>query len=72
MRSAKSMKSFSFSAVASPTYDDHLDTSFDDYSNYVDEVSFRSCKDRIVILIFPLLQHDRFQFIVFVLGRRKL
>ena len=41
MRSAKSMKSFSFSAVASPTYDDHLDASFDDYSNYVDEVTLR-------------------------------
>ena len=41
MRSAKSMKSFSFSAVASPTYDDHLDASFDDYSNYVDEVTIR-------------------------------
>ena len=67
------MKSFSFSAVASPTYDDHLDASFDDYSNYVDEVSFRLFTARIVILtVFcPLFQQGCFQFAVFILGGRK-
>ena len=72
MRSAKSMKSFSFSAVASPTYDDHLDASFDDYSNYVDEVTLRLSTARDLTFWFcPLFQQDRFQFVVFILGRRK-
>ena len=62
---------FSFPAVASPTYDDHLDTSFDDYSNYVDEVSFRLCTATAMILPRPLFQQGCFQVVVFILGRRK-
>ena len=59
---------FSFPAVASPTYDDHLDTSFDDYSNYVDGVSFRLCTATAMIFMF---QQGCFQAVVFILGRRK-
>ena len=66
------MKFFLFPAVASPTYDDHLDTSFDDYSNYVDQVTFCLCLARIGIFSFcPLFQQGCFQFVVFILGRRK-
>ena len=63
MRSATSKKFFLFPAVASPTYDDH--------SNYVDEVSFRLFTARIVILTVMSVVSTRLFSIRCVHFRRK-